>query len=98
MLKASGKILSAYFRRKKTKEESEKLSHHQENDEQSGIAVVNNAFLASNDSLEQEQNAEDSADGLDEQQRVNDDDRVEEQIEDKTAPLRDSAYGNVASK
>ena len=60
--------------------------------------MVNKAFLASDDSFELEQNVYDSDDGLDDHRRVNGDNRVEIDIEDKTVLLPDDTYGNIESK
>ena len=74
-------------------------NEHKQVDKKRDNAVMNEAFLASNDSVELEQNVNDSVDGLDDQRRVNeDDDKVEEEIDDKTVPVPDDAYGNIESK
>ena len=80
--------------RRKAKQDLQADRQHKEIDKQSDNAVLNKAFLSSDDSLELEQNAYDN-DGFDGHRQVNADETVEVEIEDKTVLLPDDTYGNI---
>ena len=78
-----------YFRRRDKQDSGSKSPQENEADKQSVVAVENAAFLASNDSIAVEQNADDNDNGHDGQNRVDGNDE---------ANKNDDTYGNIESK
>ena len=88
-------VLSQYFRRTDKQDSGSKSPQKKDVDKQSVVAVENDAFLASDDSIEMEQNIYDSDDGLDGQSGADGNEKVK--VEDKKV-LPDDTYGNKESK
>jgi hypothetical protein len=88
-------VLSQYFRRTDKQDSGSKSPQKKDVDKQSVVAVENDAFLASDDSIEMEQNIYDSDDGLDGQSGADGNEKVK--VEDKKV-LPDDTYGNIESE
>jgi hypothetical protein len=88
-------VLLQYFRRKDKQDSGSKSPQENEVDKRSVVAVENDAFLASNDSIAVEQNADDNDNGHDGQNRVDGHDEAEVKVE---ANKNDDTYGNIESE
>ena len=88
-------VLLQYFRRTDKQDSGSKSPQKKDVDKQSVVAVENDAFLASDDSIEMEQNIYDSDDGLDGQSGADGNEKVK--VEDKKV-LPDDTYGNIESE